>query len=122
VSTLGYPWLAGRPKVGALTRRAGGLVRKMAHLPPPELLQDKAAEHHTYCSDWPGELVCGALRTQDHLDAVAHICNPRYLGGTDQEECSSKPAQANHSQDPISKISNIKKKVHPPTHAHPQWP
>jgi hypothetical protein len=24
---------------------------------------------------------------------VAHACNPRYLGGKDQEDCSSKPAR-----------------------------
>jgi hypothetical protein len=41
---------------------------------------------------------------------VAHICNPSYSGGRDQEDCGSKPAQANISQDPISKILNIKKK------------
>jgi hypothetical protein len=33
---------------------------------------------------------------------VAHACNPSYLGGRDQEDCSSKPAQANSLQDPIS--------------------
>jgi hypothetical protein len=40
---------------------------------------------------------------------VAHACNPSYSGGRDQEDCSSKPAQANSSQDPISKIPNTKK-------------
>jgi hypothetical protein len=41
---------------------------------------------------------------------VALTCNPSYLGGRDQEDHSSipdhssKPAQANSSQDPISKI------------------
>jgi hypothetical protein len=35
---------------------------------------------------------------------VAHTCNPSYSGGRDQEDHSSKPAQANSSQDPISKI------------------
>jgi hypothetical protein len=34
---------------------------------------------------------------------VAHACNPRYPGGKDQEDRSSKPAQANSSQDPILK-------------------
>jgi hypothetical protein len=34
---------------------------------------------------------------------VAHACNPSYSGGRDQENCSSKPAQANGSQDPVSK-------------------
>jgi hypothetical protein len=34
---------------------------------------------------------------------VAHACNPSYSGGRDQKDCSSKPAQANSFQDPISK-------------------
>jgi hypothetical protein len=34
---------------------------------------------------------------------VAHTCNPSYTTGRDQEDCSSKPMQANSSQDPISK-------------------
>jgi hypothetical protein len=34
---------------------------------------------------------------------VAHTCNPSYSGGRGQEDCSSKPAQANSSLDPISK-------------------
>jgi hypothetical protein len=34
---------------------------------------------------------------------VAHTCNPSYSGGRDQEDHSSKPAQANSSRDPISK-------------------
>jgi hypothetical protein len=34
---------------------------------------------------------------------VVHVCNPRYLGGRDQEDHGSKPAQANSLQDPISK-------------------
>jgi hypothetical protein len=34
---------------------------------------------------------------------VAHPYNPSYSGSRDQEGCSSKPAQANSSQDPISK-------------------
>jgi hypothetical protein len=28
---------------------------------------------------------------------VAHVCNPSYSRGTDQENCSSRPAQANNS-------------------------
>jgi hypothetical protein len=35
--------------------------------------------------------------------AVAHTCNPSYSGGRGQEEHGWKPAQANGSQDPISK-------------------
>jgi hypothetical protein len=34
---------------------------------------------------------------------MAHACNPSYLGGREQEDCSLKPALANSSQDPISK-------------------
>jgi hypothetical protein len=34
---------------------------------------------------------------------VAHACNPSYSGGRDQEDHISKPAQANSSQEPISK-------------------
>jgi hypothetical protein len=40
---------------------------------------------------------------------VAHSCNPSYSGGKDQEDCGSKPAQANSSQDPISKKPFTKK-------------
>jgi hypothetical protein len=29
------------------------------------------------------------------LAPLAHTCNPGYLGGRDQEDCESKPAQAN---------------------------
>jgi hypothetical protein len=37
------------------------------------------------------------------LASVAHACHPRYLGGRDKEDQGSKPAQANISQDCISK-------------------
>jgi hypothetical protein len=40
---------------------------------------------------------------------VAHACNPSYLGGRDQEDHSLKPAWANSSQDPVSKIPTSKK-------------
>jgi hypothetical protein len=40
---------------------------------------------------------------------VAHICNPGYSGGRDQEDHSSKSAQANSSWDPISTKSYYKK-------------
>jgi hypothetical protein len=39
---------------------------------------------------------------------VAHTCNPSYSGGRDQEDCGSKPEQANSLRDPILK----KKKSH----------
>jgi hypothetical protein len=35
--------------------------------------------------------------------------NPSYSGGRDQEDCGSKPAQANSSQDPISKNPSQKR-------------
>jgi hypothetical protein len=34
---------------------------------------------------------------------LAHAYNPSYSRGRDQEDCSSKPAQANSSQDSIKK-------------------
>jgi hypothetical protein len=40
---------------------------------------------------------------------VAHACNPSYSEGRDQEDCGSKPAWANNSQDPILKKTNHKK-------------
>jgi hypothetical protein len=40
---------------------------------------------------------------------VAYAYNPSYSGGRDQEDCSSKPAQVNSSQDPISKKTITKK-------------
>jgi hypothetical protein len=41
---------------------------------------------------------------------VAHTCNPSYSGGRNQEDHGLKPAQANSSRDPISKILITKKK------------
>jgi hypothetical protein len=41
---------------------------------------------------------------------VAHAYNPSNSGGRDQEDCGSKPAQANSSGDPILKKLFIKKK------------
>jgi hypothetical protein len=43
---------------------------------------------------------------------VAHTCNPRYSGGRDQEDCSSKPDQANSStrpyfEKPFTKIGPV---------------
>jgi hypothetical protein len=40
---------------------------------------------------------------------VPHACNPSYLGGKDQEDCGSKPAKANSSQNPILKIPDREK-------------
>jgi hypothetical protein len=37
------------------------------------------------------------LKNTFYQALVAHICNPIYSGGRDQEDCSSKPAQANSS-------------------------
>jgi hypothetical protein len=39
---------------------------------------------------------------------VVHACNPSYLGGWHWENCGSRPAQANSSWDPISKITRAK--------------
>jgi hypothetical protein len=39
---------------------------------------------------------------------VAHTCNPSYPGGRDQEHLILKPAWANSSRDPISKIPSQK--------------
>jgi hypothetical protein len=38
---------------------------------------------------------------------VAHACNPSYSGGRDQEDCGSKPAWANGSEN----LSQKKKKI-----------
>jgi hypothetical protein len=40
---------------------------------------------------------------------VAHICNPSYSGGRDQEDGGLKPALANSSQDPVSKYLSQKR-------------
>jgi hypothetical protein len=40
---------------------------------------------------------------------VVHTYNPSYSGGRDQEDHSSKPARANSSWDPISKLPITKK-------------
>jgi hypothetical protein len=41
--------------------------------------------------------------------AVAHAYNPSYSGCRNQEDCGSKPVQANSSGDPVLKIPIIKK-------------
>jgi hypothetical protein len=43
---------------------------------------------------------------------VAHICNPGYLGGRDEEDCGSRPAWANSSgrsypEKPFTKIGLV---------------
>jgi hypothetical protein len=40
---------------------------------------------------------------------VAHAFNPSYSGGRDQENHGPKPARANRSRDPISKIPITKR-------------
>jgi hypothetical protein len=44
---------------------------------------------------------------------VVHAYNSSFSGGRDQEDCSSKPAQANSFRDPISKkpFTHKKKRV-----------
>jgi hypothetical protein len=44
-----------------------------------------------------------AFKAMGLLGTVAHACDPHYSGGRDQEDGSSKPAQANSSPDPIWK-------------------
>jgi hypothetical protein len=44
----------------------------------------------------------------NELGPVAHICNPSYLGGGDEEDHSSRPALANSPRAPISKITRAK--------------
>jgi hypothetical protein len=39
---------------------------------------------------------------------VAQVCSPSYSGSRDQEDLSSKPAQANSPKDPILKIPSTK--------------
>jgi hypothetical protein len=50
------------------------------------------------------------LKEQEESQAlVAHTCDLSCLGGRDQEDCGSKPAQANSSQDLISRKPITKK-------------
>jgi hypothetical protein len=42
---------------------------------------------------------------------VAHVCNPSYSGGRDQEDYGSNPAQANSLRDPISMQSDLSGRV-----------
>jgi hypothetical protein len=42
---------------------------------------------------------------------MAHVYNPSYSGGRDQEDGGSKPAQANSSRDPISKKNLSQKRT-----------
>jgi hypothetical protein len=42
---------------------------------------------------------------------MAHACNPSYSGGRDEEDQGLKPAQANSSQDLISKKKKKKKSI-----------
>jgi hypothetical protein len=42
--------------------------------------------------------------------SVAHTCNPSYSGGSDQEDCGSKPALGKQFQRPFLKKTHHKKK------------
>jgi hypothetical protein len=42
-------------------------------------------------------------KSKNNQVPVAHASNPSNSGGRDQEDCGSKPAWANSSQDPILK-------------------
>jgi hypothetical protein len=41
---------------------------------------------------------------------MAHACNPTYSGGRDQEDCSSKPVQANSLRETLSQKYPSQKK------------
>jgi hypothetical protein len=49
----------------------------------------------TKCGDSTSEYVSKRIESSQAL--VVHTCNPSYSGGRDQEDHSSKPAQANSS-------------------------
>jgi hypothetical protein len=40
---------------------------------------------------------------EDSQALLPNACDPNFSGGRDQEDCSSKPAWANNSRDPILK-------------------
>jgi hypothetical protein len=42
-------------------------------------------------------------------EPVAHVCNPSYSGGRDQEDCGLKSAQANSSRRPYLEKTHHKK-------------
>jgi hypothetical protein len=62
-----------------------------------------------------GDLSCQtfnfAFSSNTCTSPVTYTCNPSYSGGRDQEDHSSKPIQANISQDPISKKTLHKKEL-----------
>jgi hypothetical protein len=62
-------------------------------------------------SDSVNHACAGLLKTAFGLSQamVTHTCNPSYSEGRDQKGHGSNPAQANSSQDPISKIPITKK-------------
>jgi hypothetical protein len=49
-----------------------------------------------------------AAKIKDQMPVV-HNCNPNYSRSSDQEDCGSKPAQANSLQDPILKKKSQKR-------------
>jgi hypothetical protein len=73
--------------------------------------------------DYPGEFKYSVVRTQSKFltkltnifksylwpGAVAHVYNPSYSRGRDQEDADLRPAWANSSRDPIFKIPITKK-------------
>jgi hypothetical protein len=50
-----------------------------------------------------GENVASTENNKACQVPVAHVCNPSYSGGRDQEDRGSKPVRANSSQVSISK-------------------
>jgi hypothetical protein len=48
---------------------------------------------------------------QKQPDHVVHTCNPSHSGGRDEEDCVSKPTQANRSQDSVLKKHPSRKRA-----------
>jgi hypothetical protein len=71
--------------------------------PPPTGTGDSALESHPQPTIEIRSKNCTVVWA-----LVAHACNPSYSRGRDQVDHSSKLAWVNSSQDPISKVPNIK--------------
>jgi hypothetical protein len=102
-----------------LSGRVSAYVSVRSWVQTPEQQQKKESHRDKiYTSSLPLTPPCdalchlGTLTTRRPLSSralLAHVCNPNYSGGRDQENHVSKPAWANSSQDPISKIPNTKR-------------
>jgi hypothetical protein len=62
------------------------------------LHETSQAQEEKYCII---SLMCG-IQNKLKLGMAAQTCNPSYSGGGDWEDCSSRQAQVNSSQDPSS--------------------